>query len=419
MSVPQTDIPNRLESIYRTEYRKVYSTLVRLLNDWDLAEEVTNEAFAIAMERWTAEGMPENPVAWLISVAKFKAIDAIRSNARLAKNSPEIAQQMLERLHRNSAKRSLEIEDDQLRLIFACCHPAIEPNVRIPLTLREVCGLTTEEIAAAFLVPPSTMAQRIVRGKNKIRIAKIPIEIPTREEVPHRIQSVLAVLYLVFSEGYAASQGDRHLRPDLTSEAIRLGRLVASDLPDPEAIGLLALMLLQESRSDARLNANGDIVLLEEQDRTRWKRESISEGLVWLSQVPRAAPLGFYRIQALIAAVHARATTSEATDWAEIVQLYDLLLQLRPSPIIQLNRAVAVAMRDGPLDGLKLMQSIAQDRAMRSYHLLFAAQADLHRRLGNWQQAKSAYEQALAHADQSAEQRFLKKRIAEVESQNS
>lgn len=391
-----------LEEIYQKEYRRVFATLVRLLGDFDLAEEAAQEAFTLAAERWPGDGVPSNPRAWLVSTGRFKAIDFIRRRARFDEKLQKIAEQL-----EQHPEEDHEVVDDRLRLIFTCCHPAIAPNVQIPLTLREVCGLKTEEIAAAFLTTPTTMAQRIVRGKAKIRGAGIPYRVPDREELPERLDSVLSVVYLVYNEGYSSLN-----RADLSLEAIRLARLLLELLPDAEVQGLLALMLLQESRREARIDAQGELVLLDVQDRSLWKPELISEGLA-LAESALAAPLlGAYALQAAISAEHARAARAEDTDWSRIVTLYDLLGRADPSPVVQLNRAVAVAMRDGPEAALPLVESLLEP--LSDYHLVYAAQADLYRRLGIFKQAREAYEKALVLARQPSEQRFLQKRLWEL-----
>jgi RNA polymerase sigma-70 factor (ECF subfamily) len=393
----------------------VFASLVRLLRDFDLAEEATHEAFTAAIERWPVEGIPANPRAWLVSTGRFKAIDALRRRGKFDEVQLEVAERQDEIAHANASRARLAIEDDRLRLIFTCCHPAIDPKVQVPLTLREVCGLTTEEIASAFLTSPATMAQRIVRGKAKIRDAGIPFSIPSHEGLPERLDAVLSVVYLVFNEGYSASTGDSLTRADISGEAIRLGRLLVELLPDPEALGLLALMLLQESRRLTRVDANGDIVLLEDQDRARWNREYINEGLQLIFRVMGSRRVGVYSLQAAIAAEHARAPTASATDWRQITALYDDLLDINPSPIIELNRAVAVAMRDGPEVGLSLIQSILDRGELTEYHLSHAAMADLYRRSGRYPDARAAYERALAMAQQEPERRFLRRRIQKLE----
>ncbi|MBX3171039.1 MAG: RNA polymerase sigma factor [Candidatus Eremiobacteraeota bacterium] len=391
-----------IEELYEKEYRRVFATLVRLLGDFDLAEEAAQEAFTVAVERWAQDGVPSNPRAWLVSTGRFKAIDAIRRRARFDANLQKIAEQL-----EQQPEEDYEVVDDRLRLIFTCCHPAITPNVQIPLTLREVCGLKTEEIAAAFLTTPTTMAQRIVRGKAKIRGAGIPYKVPESEDLPERLESVLAVIYLVYNEGYSSLA-----RSDLSQEAIRLARLLAELLPDPESVGLLALMLLQESRRRARTDENGDLILLDDQDRGLWDQGLIAEGLALVDRALTPPEVGAYALQAAISALHARAATPEDTDWRRIVALYDLLLRADPSPIIQLNRAVAVAMRDGAAAGISLIEGLLEP--LRDYHLAHAALADMHRRLGQTEAARTAYEKALELSRQEPEQRFLRKRLAEL-----
>lgn len=400
-----------IETIYQNESRRVFATLVRLLGDFDLAEEALQEAFASALEQWGKTGIPENPRAWLVSAGRFKAIDSTRRTDRFQQKQPEIANRFDEVARRNAAKAGEEIEDDRLRLVFTCCHPAIDPTVQVPLTLREVCGLTTEEIARAFLTSPTTMAQRIVRGKAKIRDARIPFVIPKADDLPERIETVLAVIYLVFNEGYSATSGDAVTRGDLSGEAIRLGRLLVELLPDPEAVGLLGLMLLQESRRSARTSPDGDVILLADQNRLLWNRDLIREGLTLVNRALSSRRFGPYGVQAAIAAVHARAPTANETDWGQIVELYDALISINPSPVIELNRAVAVAMRDGPGAGLKLIDGILGRGVLNGYHLAHAARADLCRRLGRNAEARKAYEAALALAKQEPERRFLRLRM--------
>ena len=389
------------------------ATLIRTLGDFDLAEEALHEAFAAAVEQWEREGVPANPRAWLVSTGRFKAIDVLRRRDRFDNSLMEIAK----RARRNSASSSRdgdEIEDDRLRLMFTCCHPAIAANVQIALTLREVCGLTTDEIASAFLTAPATIAQRIVRGKAKIRDAGIPYVIPTATDLTERLDSVLAVIYLVFTEGYSATSGESMTRQELSEEAIRLGRLLMELLPDPEVIGLLALMLLQESRRSARVTTDGDLILLEDQDRTLWNRDQIREGQSFVERALATRRFGAYTMQAAIAAVHANATTANETDWRQITTLYDSLHSLNPSPVIELNRAVAVAMGDSPEAGLSLIDSILERRELTDYHLLHAARADLLRRLGKNDDARVAYKLALSLAKQEPERRFLLIRLKEL-----
>lgn len=403
-----------IAEIYQRESRRVLATLIRLLRDFDLAEEALHEAFTAAAETWPRDGLPAQPRAWLVSTGRFKAIDGIRRRGRLNELQEELVRRQDELQSTNATRADEDIEDDRLRLIFTCCHPAIDPQVQVALTLREVCGLTTDEVARAFLIAPTTMAQRIVRGKAKIRDAGIPYVVPSANDLAERMQSVLSVIYLVFNEGYSASSGDSLTRADLSSEAIRLGRLLVELLPDPEAIGLLALMLLQESRRSARTTPDGDLVLLEDQDRSRWDQVSITEGLTLVDRAVATRRFGSYGIQAAIAAVHARARTAEETDWPQMVGLYDALLTLQPSPIVELNRAVAVAMRDGPPAGLKIVDELLQRGELTGFHLFHAARADLLRRHGDHPAAKLAYEQALSLAKQEPERRFLTKRLREV-----
>lgn len=404
-----------VDEVYRTQSRRVYATLVRLLGDFDLAEEALHEAFIAAVEQWGSTGVPANPVAWLVSAGRFKAIDTIRRRVRFDSSLNELATRFDEVSTTNATKADSEIEDDRLRLIFTCCHPAIAASAQVPLTLREVCGLTTEAIASAYLTAPATLAQRIVRAKTKIREAKIPYEVPTREELPDRLEAVLQVVYLVFNEGYSASSGDAHTRPDLSGEAIRLGRLLLELLPEPEVQGLLALMLLHESRRAARTSPTGEIVLLEDQDRTLWNRQQIVEGKSHVEQSLATRRFGSFTIQAAIVAVHADAPSAAETDWNQIVSLYDLLLRITPSPVIELNRAVAVAMRDGPPAGLAVIDELLASGHLAEYHLVYAAKADLCRRMGAKDEALLAYRQALELARQEPERRFLQGRIAELE----
>jgi RNA polymerase sigma-70 factor (ECF subfamily) len=403
-----------IESVYRSDSRRVLATLIRLLGDFDLAEEAMHDAFAAAMERWSCEGTPANPRAWLVSTGRFKAIDAIRRRARFDASLAELAERWVADLNDATIGDEADVEDDRLRLIFTCCHPALAPDAQIALTLREVCGLTTEEVARAFLTTPSTVAQRIVRAKAKIRDAGIPYEVPSRADLPERLDSVLRVIYLVFNEGYSASSGSSLTRPDLASEAIRLGRLLTELLPEPEAVGLLALMLLHESRRAARTSAAGELVLLDDQDRSLWSRNQIAEGVALVDRALASRRFGPYTLQAAIAAVHADAPNAAATDWAQIVGLYEVLLRADPSPVIELNRAAAVAMRDGPLAGLGLIDAILARGDLRDYHLAHAARADLCRRLGRNAEARASYERALALTRQEPERRFLERRLSEL-----
>ena len=403
-----------VDEVYRSDSRRVFATLVRMLRDFDLAEESMHEAFTLAVTQWGESGIPENPRAWLVSTGRFKAIDALRRRGKLDELLPGISQRVEEVARSNAVRAQHEIEDDRLRLIFTCCHPAIDSMVQVPLTLREVCGLTTEEVASAFLTSPATMAQRIVRGKTKIRDAGIPFAIPTEEDLPTRLESVLAVIYLVFNEGYSASSGDSVTRADLSGEAIRLGRLLVELLPDPEAMGLLALMLLQESRRNARATIDGDIILLEYQDRSRWDVPLIVEGLSLVEQSLTTHRFGAYTVQAAIAAVHANASSSDVTDWPQIVALYDSLLSINPSPVVELNRAVAVAMRDGPAIGLVLIDAILARGDLADYHLTHAARAELCRRAERMDEAREAYHHAISLARQEPERRFLTRRLSEI-----
>jgi len=403
-----------IEAVYRSDSRRVLATLIRLLGDFDLAEEALHDAFAAAVEQWPREGVPANPRAWLISTGRFKAIDRARRRARFDASVGELAER-LDAEAREAEDRAVDleaVEDDRLRLIFTCCHPALPPDAQIALTLREVCGLTTEEIARAFLTTPSTIAQRIVRAKTKIRVAKIPYQVPSRTELPERLDAALHVIYLVFNEGYAASSGATLIRTDLSGEAIRLGRLLVELLPEPEGMGLLALMLLHESRRAARTSADGDLVLLDDQDRSLWNREQIGEGCGLVERALSSRRFGPYTLQAAIAAVHAEAPTAADTDWRQIVGLYDVLMRADSSPVVELNRAAAVAMRDGPAAGLAQIDAILARGDLADYALAHSARAELARRLGRTAEARAAYERALALTKQEPQRRFLERRLA-------
>lgn len=403
-----------LDAIYRAESRRILATLIRLLGDFDLAEEGLNEAFRAALEQWPVKGIPAQPRAWLISAGRFKGIDTLRRRKRFDEAAPELADRYGAEMAGNGNDEDLE--DDQLRLIFTCCHPALAPEARVALTLRELCGLTTEEIARAFLTAPATLAQRIVRAKSKIRDARIPYQVPPPEKLPERLAAVLQVLYLLFNEGYYASSGEALSRTDLSGEAIRLGRLLVDLLPDPEAMGLLALMLLQESRRDARTTSTGDLILLEEQDRSRWRQDLIAEGLAMVDRAVATRPdrQDPYTLQAAIAAEHARAPRASDTNWARIAGLYSTLSQRQPSPVVDLNRAVAVAMNEGPAAGLALVDEILAAGALADYHLAHSARADFLRRLGRREEAREAYARALELARQEPERRFLERRLRDV-----
>jgi RNA polymerase sigma-70 factor (ECF subfamily) len=410
-------VRDQVDAIYRSDSRRVLATLIRLLGDFDLAEEALHDAFAAAVEQWPESGIPANPRAWLVSTGRFKAIDRLRRNQRLERTqgymfdgpaadaSPQFADEIAE---------DDVIEDDRLRLIFTCCHPALNADAQIALTLREVCGLTTEEVAHAFLTPTPTLAQRIVRAKAKIRDARIPYEIPELPDLPARLESVLHVIYLVFNEGYLASSGDSLTRDDLSAEAIRLGRLLVQLLPEPEAKGLLALMLLHESRRATRTSPLGELTLLEDQDRTKWNREQIDEGVTLVESALRSRRIGPYSLQAAIAAVHAEAADASSTDWSQIVGLYDVLLRVDPSPVIELNRAAAVAMRDGPEAGLALIDAILARGDLDDYYLAHAARGDLYRRAGHVSEAAKAYRRTLELATQEPERRFIRRRLEEL-----
>jgi RNA polymerase sigma-70 factor, ECF subfamily len=404
---------DQVDAIYRSESRRVFATLIRLLGDFDLAEEAVQNAFAAAVEQWPHEGLPANPRAWLVSTGRFKAIDALRRQARFDASIKE-SMKHLETVQDPTAEEQQELEDDRLRLIFTCCHPALPADAQVALTLREVCGLTTEEIAKAFLTSASTIAQRIVRAKSKIRETHIPYEVPARADLPRRLDMVLRVIYLVFNEGYTASSGAALTRQDLSSEAIRLARLFLDLVPEPEAQGLLALMLLHESRRAARTSPTGELVLLDDQDRSLWNREQITEGAALVRRALGSRRFGPYTLQAAVAAIHAEANSSAATDWEEIVGLYDLLMRVDPSPVVELNRAVAVAMRDGPEPGLHLIDAILARGALEAYPLAHSARAELCRRLGRTAEARISFERALSLTEQELQRRFLQKRLTEL-----
>jgi RNA polymerase sigma-70 factor (ECF subfamily) len=403
-----------VDAVYRAESRRVLATLIRLLGDFDRAEEAMHDAFIAAVERWPRDGLPENPRAWLVSTGRFKAIDAMRRRARFDAVLGELATQIEAATDDPSAWDDETVEDDRLRLIFTCCHPALTPDAQVALTLREVCGLTTEEIARAFLTSPSTVAQRIVRAKAKIRDARIPYQVPARADLAARLDTVLHVIYLVFNEGYSASAGESLTRHDVSGEAVRLGRLLAELLPEAEVIGLLALMLLHESRRATRTTPSGELVLLDDQDRTRWNREQIAEGCALVERALTGRRFGPYSLQAAIAAVHAEALTAAATDWAQIVGLYDVLMRADPSPVVELNRAAAIAMRDGPGAGLAIVDAILARGDLVDYHLAHSSRADLCRRLGRLADARASYARALALTRQDPERRFLEKRLREL-----
>lgn len=411
------DISTTIDELFRSESRRVLATLIRTLGDFDLAEDSMQEAFAAASADWESSGIPDDPVAWLISAGRFRAIDLIRREARFRELRPRIVSRVHDIASRNTVVAGREIEDDQLRLIFTCCHPAIDPKVQVPLTLREVFGLSTEEIAGAFLTAPTTMAQRIVRGKAKIRSAGIPYVIPSRDELPDRIDAVLSVIYLVFNEGYSASTGSQLTRVELSSEAIRLGRLLLKLLPDPEVRGLLALMLLHESRRDARVDETGDIVLLEQQARSTWNDRFIEEGQRLVQQSLASRRIGVYTLQAAISAVHADAKVASETDWQQIVAQYDVLFRIDASPVVELNRAVAVAMRDTPTAGLQLINGILDRGDLTDYYLAHSARGELLRRSGDLPEAKVAFERAFELAKQDSERRFLVKSLKSLANQ--
>jgi len=404
-----------VEAVYRSDSRHVLATLIRLLGDFDLAEEAMHEAFVAAVEQWQRDGVPNNPRAWLVSTGRFKAIDAIRRRTRFDASLEKIADRMEVAEAAAPIIRDESLEDDRLRLIFTCCHPALPPDAQVALTLREVCGLSTEEIARAYLSPAPTVAQRIVRAKSKIRDARIPYEVPAPSELPERLDVVLRVIYLLFNEGYSASSGDAVTRHDLSGEAIRLGRLLCELLPEPEVKALLAMMLLHESRRAARASSNGELILLADQDRTLWDREQIAEGIALVEQALSSGRIGSFAIQAAIAAVHAEAPSGEETDWQQILGLYDALLRFNPTPVVALNRAVAVAMHEGPEAGLEIIDNILARGELTEYHLAHSARAELCRRLDRIKEARAAYGRALELAQQEPERRFLERRLAELD----
>jgi RNA polymerase sigma-70 factor (ECF subfamily) len=411
-----SEVRDAIDAIYRSDSRRVLATLIRILDDFDLAEEALHDAFAAALEQWPAAGVPANPRAWLVSTGRFKSIDRLRRRAKFDASLREVADRLASGVSPAPDVDDELVADDRLRLIFTCCHPALSPDAQIALTLREVCGLTTEEIARAFLTPAPTLAQRIVRAKAKIRDARIPYQIPARPELPERLESVLHVIYLVFNEGYSASSGESLTRHDLSAEAIRLGRLLVELLPEPEATGLLALMLLHDARRPARTSSDGELLLLEEQDRSLWNQVQIDEGRRLVEQALATRGFGPYSLQAAIAAVHAGAPNAAATDWGQIVGLYDVLQRVAPSTVVELNRAVAVAMRDGPAAGLALIDAILGRGELTDYYLAHSARADLCRRLGRTTDAIAAYERALSLCRQEPERRFLERRVKELTS---
>ena len=411
-NVPEA-LSRTIETLYRSDSGRILATLVRLLGDIDVAEEAMHEAFAAALDTWPQAGVPENPRPWLISTARFKAIDGMRRRARFDSAQTDLVLNLEAHISQTPYEDE-EIEDDRLRLIFTCCHPALPPEARVALTLREVCGLTTEEIAKAFLITPSSLAQRIVRAKTKIRDARIPYQVPLPQELPQRLDAVLQVIYLVFNEGYSAAAGAEVTRAELTAEAIRLGRLLTELLPEPEVIGLLSLMLLQESRRAARTSPTGNLILLENQDRSLWNREQIAEGVALLQRVLNSRRFGSYTLQAALAAVHAQAESVAATDWGQIVALYDQLLRIQPSPVVQLNRAVAIAMRDGPEAGLAQIDAVLEQGELAKYYLAHSVRADMYRRLSRIAEARASYEKALALTQQEPERQFLQERIRQL-----
>jgi RNA polymerase sigma-70 factor (ECF subfamily) len=405
-----------VDDLYRQESRRVLATLIRLLGNFERAEEALQDAFIAAVEQWPHAGMPDNPRAWLVSAGRFKAIDSLRRRARFDASLSELAHQLEDQLHDDRADLD-SVEDDRLRLIFVCCHPALSPDAQVALTLREVCDLTTEEIARAFLITPSTVAQRIVRAKNKIRDAHIPYEVPTHSELPERLEAVLRVIYLVFNEGYFASSGEHLTRSDLSAEAIRLGRLLLDLLPEPEVAGLLGLMLLVESRRPARLSPDGEPVMLDQQDRSLWHRPLIEEGEALVEQALRSGRGGAYSVQAAIAAVHAEARRAEDTDWPQIIGLYDVLLRFNDSAVVQLNRAVALAMVQGPEVALTGVDALLASGELEGYHLAWAARADMCRRLGRYDEARVAYFKAIGLAQQGVDRRFLQRCLSDLPTQ--
>ena len=408
------DVREVVDAVYRSESRQVLATLIRLLGDFETAEEALHDAFAVAVEHWARDGVPANPRAWLVSTGRFKAIDGMRRRARSDASLMELAKQLEQSTSDAEEWNEESVEDDRLRLIFTCCHPALAPEAQVAMTLREVCGLTTEEIARPFLTKPATVAQRIVRAKAKIRDARIPYQMPSEADLADRLDAVLRVVYLVFNEGYSASSGGSLTRHDLSAEAIRLGRLLIELLPEPEVMGLLALMLLHDSRRATRMSPTGDLILLENQDRALWNRGQITEGVSLVARALSSGQVGPYTIQAAIAAAHAQAPSSATTDWAQIVALYDLLMRAEPWPVVELNRAVAVAMRDSPLAGLTLIDTILARGDLGNYHLAHAARADLCRRLDRTAEARASYERALGLTQQEPERRFLKQRLSEL-----
>jgi RNA polymerase sigma-70 factor (ECF subfamily) len=418
MDLMAQDIRGAVDALYRSDSGRILATLIRLVGDFDRAEDAMHDAFRAALEQWPAEGLPANPGAWLISTGRFKAIDR-RRRSRLEAPLEEAAEPAEPARDPETTDDVESFPDDRLRLIFTCCHPALAPEARVALTLREVCGLATEEIARAFLTAPAALAQRIVRAKAKIKEARIPYEVPRAAELPDRLEAVLQVIYLVFNEGYSASSGESLTRPDISTEAIRLGRLLLALLPEPEVMGLFALMLLNESRRPARATADGELILLDQQDRRLWNREQMKEGIAWVERALAAGPAGPYTLQAAIAAVHAEAPEAGQTDWRQIVALYTLLQQAAPSPVVELNRAVAVAMRDGPVAGLAIVEDILARGELESYQWAHSVRADLYRRLGKTAEARAAYQDALTRTRLAPERRFLEKRLQELDMPSS